>query len=178
MATTMGRPAETEYHPYYRGYVSLVTEDDVIDALEQQTGELRKIAAAASPEKETFRYAPEKWSIRQLFGHLIDAEKVFGYRAHCISRGEQAALPGFDEQSYVAKSSYAEVPLSDLVEELALLRRTNVILLRRVDDEPGGWGRTGNANGANISMRGLAHVVLGHVRHHMGVLRDRYGVTA
>lgn len=177
MAST-GRPADSEYHPFYKGYIGLVTEDDVVEALEKQIETFEAVAAAASKaDKESYRYAPDKWTVRELFGHLIDAERVFGYRAHCMSRGEQAALPGFDEKTYIAQSAYDEEPLADLAQELALLRRANLITFRRVDAQSG-WDRTGNANGSNITMRGLAYVTLGHVRHHLGVLRDRYGVDA
>lgn len=174
---TIGRPADTEYNPFYRGYIALVTEDDIVDALEKQIDAWKVAAATASAEdKETHRYAPDKWSVRELFGHLIDAERVFGYRAHCMSRSEQAPLPGFDEKTYVARSAYRDESLVDLAEELALVRRANLITFRRIDAQSG-WDRVGNANGSDMTLRGLAYVTLGHVRHHLGVLRDRYGVT-
>ncbi len=100
--TRMQRPTETEYASFYRGYVALVPETDIVGVLEPQVEEIRRLLAAVPAERETYRYAEGKWSIRQVLGHLVDGERVFGYRAFCFSRGEQAALPSFDENQYVA----------------------------------------------------------------------------
>ena len=97
----MERPTETEYATFYRGYVALVPETDIVGVLEKQIEETRRLLASVSAEKESYRYAEGKWSIRQVLGHLVDAERVFGYRAFCFSRGEQASLPSFDENQYV-----------------------------------------------------------------------------
>src|SRR5512133_3675899 len=97
-----GRPADTEYAPYYAKYIDLVPDDDVLSTLEGQIDDLRRFAAKVPPDREGFRYAPDKWSVRQVIGHLTDGERVFGYRAFCFSRGEQTPLPAFDENVYVA----------------------------------------------------------------------------
>jgi hypothetical protein len=170
------RPSETEYAPFYATYVSLVPETDVLAVLDTQAAELRRIARAVSPEKETYRYAPGKWSLRELFGHLSDGERVFGHRAFCISRGEQAALPGFDEQTYVANAGYERRQLAELAEEFETLRKLNLSLLRRLAADD--WKRSGVANGKPVSVRALAFVMAGHVRHHLGIVRSRYGITA
>lgn len=177
MPTVTGRPTATEFSPFYSDYIGLVTEEDVLAALERQADEFLGIAASVPTDRETWSYGPDKWSIREVFGHLVDAERVFGYRAYCISRGERAALPGFDEDTYVQRSPYADVPLSELSLELSILRRTNLMVLQRVGSGAGSWTAMGNANGADVSLRALAHILLGHARHHMGVLRERYGVT-
>ena len=98
------RPAEAEYAPFYAGYVALVPETDVLAVLEGQVDAMRRLLASVPAESETYRYAEGKWSLRQVIGHLVDGERVFGYRAFCFSRGEQAALPSFDENAYVAAS--------------------------------------------------------------------------
>ena len=168
------RPTKAEYAPFFAGYVSLVTEGDVLAVLEAQPGELHQLAAAVHGGRETYRYQPGKWSLREVFGHLTDAERVFGYRAFCISRGEQVPLPGFDENDYVARSSFDQQPLAHLVSEFAALRDANLHFLRRLDDA--GWGRLGVANENPVSVRALAFIMAGHVRHHIGVVRSRYGV--
>lgn len=174
--TIIERPAETEYAPFYAGYVSKVPSGDVLELLENQKSQLLTLAASVPTERETFRYAPGKWTIREVFGHLGDAERVFGYRAFCISRGDRTSLPGFDEQEYVAASGFNSRELSSLAHELTLLRESNLLLLRHLDPEK--WRRTGVANGTLISVRALAFIMAGHVNHHFGVLRDRYGVGA
>ena len=170
------RPNPTEYAEFYSGYVSEVTEADVLELLERQLGEIQMLAAAVPAERETFRYAPGKWSIREVVGHLADGERVFGYRAYCISRGERQALPGFDEQQYVIESGSDRRALADLVGEFSALRRINLILFRSL--EAPAWRRIGNANGSLVSVRALAYIMAGHVRHHFGVLRSRYNIQA
>ena len=170
----MERPTETEYATFYRGYVALVPETDIVGVLETQAEEIRRLLATVSPEKETYRYAEGKWSIRQVLGHLVDAERVFGYRAFCFSRGEQAPLPSFDESQYVDAARSDSVPLRELVEELALVRQANLVVLRRLDARE--WAHVGTASGKPVSVRALAWIMAGHPRHHLQILRDRYGV--
>ncbi|HET7747165.1 MAG TPA: DinB family protein [Vicinamibacteria bacterium] len=169
------KPDPTEYAPFYAGYVSLVKEDDVLGVLEAQPAALAALAARTPAERETYRYGPEKWSVRQIFGHLVDGERVFGYRAFCISRGEAQALPGFDEQAYVQAGDADRRALCDLAAEFAAVRVASLSALRRL--EPADWRRQGNANGAPVSVRALATIMAGHVRHHLGVLRSRYEVA-
>jgi hypothetical protein len=168
------RPALGEYDPFYQGYVALVPAGDVRSLLAEQQQIFRRLSVAVPRDRETFRYAPGKWSIREVAGHLGDAERVFGHRAFCISRGEQASLPGFDENAYVARSASDQRPLAELVDELALLREVNLRLLASLDAAR--WGLSGVANGAPVSVRALAWVLAGHAAHHLGILRDRYGV--
>ena len=169
------RPQQSEYAPSFAGYVSLVPESDIVQVLERQQDDLLRCAGSVSRDRETFRYAPEKWSIRQVFGHLIDAERVLAYRALCISRGESAHLPSFDENPYIANSQYGERPLEDMVAELADLRRANVrFWLRLVDKD---WMRGGTAGDNHVTVRALAYITAGHVRHHLNILRERYGVS-
>ena len=170
----MNRPQEHEFAPFYAGYVALVPEDDILGVLAGQIGVVRVACACVPPERETFRYAPDKWSIRQVIGHVTDGERVFGHRAFCIARGEQASLPGFDEQAYMAEANYEERPLAELVEDFAALRGVNLAFLRSLPPEA--WRRRGIANGVSVTVLALAYMLAGHVRHHLGVLSDRYGV--
>ena len=170
------RPADGEYAPFYAGYVKLVPEADVLPVLEAQASEIRRLARSIPRGRETCRYGPGKWSIREIFGHIGDGERVFGYRAFCISRGDQGALPGFDENDYVAESAYDQQTAAELADDFARLRAANLALLGHLD--PARWARVGNANGKPVSVRALAFIMAGHVRHHLGVLKTRYGVTA
>ncbi|HSG38411.1 MAG TPA: DinB family protein [Thermoanaerobaculia bacterium] len=167
------RPEDTEYASFYGGYIARVPETEVLPVLESQIAEVRALAEAAA-EKETFRYAPGKWSVREMIGHLTDAERVFGFRAFCFSRGEEAALPGFEENQYVAASGYDAVDLASLVREWTLVREGNIEVLRRLPEEA--WSKTGTASGWPISVRALAYAMAGHVRHHRAILRERYGI--
>jgi DinB superfamily len=171
----IGRPEVGEYDGYFAGYVNLVGPTDVLGVLERQRAEIRMIAAGVPPARETFAYAPGKWSIRQLFGHLGDAERVFGYRAFCISRGEAETLPAFDENAYVAASPSGAVALGELADDLVTLREANLAFLRRVDDATA--RRLGHVSSGPASVRALAYIMAGHVRHHFRVLAERYAVS-
>jgi hypothetical protein len=168
----IGRPETSEFAPVAAGYVSLVPEVDILRVMESQSNQMRSFALTISPEREMFSYAPGKWSVREVIGHVTDAERVFGHRAFCISRGEQAHLPGFDEQAYAAQSSFASCRLSELVEEFALVREANLVFLRRLDSAA--WRQIGTANDTPVSVRALAFVMAGHVRHHLHWLSTRY----
>jgi len=168
----MHRPEASEYAPFYAGYVGRVPETDVLAVLERQPEELRSLAGRFVGERERFRYAPGKWSVRELFGHVADAERVFGFRAFCFGRGERAALPGFDENDYVASAGDDGRPLAAIVEGFALARAANLPVLRGLD--AAAWDRVGTASGNPISVRALAFVMAGHARHHAAVLQERY----
>ena len=168
----MNRPLESEYAPYYRGYVAQVAEEEILPVLRSQIDALDLLLDQVTPERETYRYAEGKWSIREVIGHLIDGERVFGYRALCIARGENQNLPGFDEKEYMLSAPYNRVDLEDLMSEFRLVRLSNIAMLRNLDEEA--WSRMGTANDAPVSVRALAFIMGGHIRHHMGVLSERY----
>lgn len=170
----MKRPESSEYADFYAGYVAKVPEHEVLPVLEAQPDDIRRMAAGVAPERETWRYEPEKWSIREMVGHLSDAERVFGYRAWRISRGDQTPLPGFEQNPYIEQSGYHQAPLAELVDELLHLRAANLAFLRRLDDDQ--WSRVGTAADTRISVRALAFIMAGHIRHHLDVLAERYGV--
>lgn len=167
-------PSPSEYAPFYAGYIARAPAGDILDALARQPEQLGELASGLTPEQEQFRYAPGKWSVREVFGHLNDAERVFGYRAFCIGRGDTNPLPGFDENQYVAASGYDSCPLRELADEFALLRGANLVTLRRFDDDD--WRNQGIANGVPVSVRALAFILVGHVNHHLAGLRERYAV--
>jgi hypothetical protein len=170
----MTRPKESEYAPYYQGYIAHVTEEEVLPVLRSQLDDLDLLLGRVAPERETYRYAEGKWSIREIAGHLIDAERVFGYRAFCIARGESQNLPGFDQNDYLLTAPYDRIELEDLLSELRLVRLANIAMLRSLDEEA--WTRVGTANNNQVTVRALAFIMAGHVRHHMGVLHERYAL--
>ena len=171
----VGYPEQTEYASFYAGYVKNVTEDDVVGALEAQSRETAALLARIDDEKASYRYAPEKWSVKQVVGHFADAERVFLYRALAIARGDKASLPGFDENDYMHNANFDERPMRSIAEEYATARAATLATFRGFSDEA--WQRSGTANNAGVSVRALAHIVLGHERHHLRVLRERYGVS-
>jgi len=167
-------PTESEFAPFYASYIARVPESDPVPALEAQPAEVLALADRMPPDMELFRYAPDKWSVRQTVGHMIDTERVMGYRAFCIARGEEKPLPGFDENQYVAGAGSDERTVKELAHEFAAVRLANLWAVRRWT--PDEWNRIGNANGKPVSVRAIAYIMAGHVRHHLALLRDRYGV--
>ena len=167
------RPTDVEFAPFYAAYVSLVPETDIIEVLEGQAADVRQRTSAFIPAREQFRYADGKWTVREVLGHVTDAERVFGFRAFCFSRGDENPLPGFDENDYVARSGFDRRNLADLVQEFGQLREANLAVLRRLDDDA--WKRMGTASGKPVSVRALAYIMAGHVRHHLHILSTRHG---
>jgi uncharacterized damage-inducible protein DinB len=170
----MKRPDPADYAPYYARYIDMVPEDDVVSALESQSGETQRLLSRLDEAQASFRYEPEKWSVKQVIGHVTDAERIFGSRMHAISRGEQQSLPGFDEQAYVENGEFDSWKLGDLAEFYALTRRANIVMLRNLSDVA--WDRRGTANNVPVSLRALAFMTVGHERHHLKVLREKYRV--
>jgi len=175
MATSLrARPAPSEYAPFYHGYVASVPEGDVV-ALLREGGRTLLDAVAAVPEaRGGFRYAEGKWSIREVIGHLIDAERIFTYRALRVARGDTTPLPAFDENEYVKTAGSDTRTLSNLAREFNAVRESSVQLFESLPDEA--WGRVGVASGKDISARALAYITVGHAMHHLRILRERYGV--
>ena len=153
-----------------------MTEEEILPVLRSQLDALDVLLGRVKPEHETYRYAEGKWSIREIIGHLIDGERVFGYRAFCIARGEQQNLPGFEQNDYMVTAPYDRIDLEDLLSEFRLVRLSNIAMLRTLDEEA--WMRIGTANDNQVSVRALAFIMAGHVRHHMEVLRERYELNA
>lgn len=168
----MSRPNETEYASYYQQYVNHVSEAEILPVLRTQMDDLDVLLDRVPAERETYRYAEGKWSIREIVGHLIDGERVFGYRAFCIARGETQNLPGFEQDDYLRTAPYDHIELEDLLSELRLIRLGNIAMFRTLDEES--WSCVGTANGNEITARALAFIMAGHIRHHMQVLRERY----
>jgi hypothetical protein len=169
---TATRPDATEHAPYYGKYIVLVPEEDALQAMERQIADAVGLLSSIPESKGDHRYGPDKWTIKEVLGHLIDCERVFAYRAMRFARHDQTELPGFDENAYVPAGGFGRRTLADLAGEWELLRRANLAMFRGF--EPEAWRRRGNANGHPISVRALAFIIAGHGRHHMAILRERY----
>ena len=166
------RPEAGEYAPYYEKYVSLSRDGDVIETLERQAAETLALLGGLPEERGASRYEPGKWSVKELFGHVIDGERVFAYRALRIARGDRTPLPGFEQDDYVAHGRFDARTLRDLCDEYEHVRHATLALLRSFDAEA--WRRTGTASDNPVSVRALAHIIAGHEAHHLRILRERY----
>lgn len=166
------RPAATEYAPYYETYVKLVPDGDVLATLAQQGAETQKLLRSIDEQRSLHRYAPDKWSIREVVGHVADAERVFTYRALRFARSDPTPLPGFDQDVWARTTNAHAQTLVSLLDDLQALRAATVTLFRGFEDAA--WDRTGTASGNAVSVRGLAYITAGHERHHVKILRERY----
>jgi hypothetical protein len=170
----LARPEADEYAPFYAGYVARVPEGDVLELLARQAEDTQALLSSLEPDRASYRYAPDKWSVTEVVGHLCDAERIFSYRALRFARGDETPLPGFDEQAYVPNAGFDRRGLPDVLGELRCLRQSTLFLFRGLDEAAG--RRRGVASGHPMSTRALAYVIAGHERHHLEVLRTRYGV--
>jgi len=168
----MSRPQPAEFDPYYQKYISLVPEEEIIPALTGQIDDLSRLFENVSEEKGTFAYAEGKWSVKEVLSHLIDGERMFAYRALRVARGDKTPIEGFEQDGYIENSHANRRPLAELIREFDLLREANVIFFSNL--ESADWVRTGTANNVEISVRSLAWIMVGHVRHHVAILRERY----
>jgi hypothetical protein len=168
----MNRPEKDEYNEYYETYISLVPETDIVSVLENQIDAIEKLVGEIPEEKGTFAYAEGKWTIKDMLGHLSDGEKLFAYRALRISRADKTPIEGFEQDGYVENGNFNRRTLADLTEEFVSLRKANLYFFKNLDDTA--WVRRGTASGYPFSVRALAYICAGHVRHHVNVLKTRY----
>lgn len=166
------RPEADEYAAFYSGYIARVPEVDIVETLRSQIGVTTAYLRSLPESMGDHSYAPGKWSIREVIGHMSDAERVFAYRALRFSRGDSTPVPGFDENAYVAGSSFGRRTLEDLISEFEHLRRATVALIGALDEET--ISLRGVANGTGVSVRALAFILAGHEAHHIEILRTRY----
>jgi hypothetical protein len=167
----MTRPLPGEYQPFYARYVDLAPEDDVLAAMETQAPRTRAQVLEFS-DRPGHRYAPGKWSVKQTVGHMADTERVFGFRALWFARADPAPLPGFEQDGWMRHSLFEEQTLEALLDGFEAARRSNMAVLRSLS--PQAWARSGVASGQSISVRALAHGMLGHERAHLHLLAERY----
>jgi uncharacterized damage-inducible protein DinB len=168
----MKRPENNEFADFYSGYVSLVPETEVIDVLSVQPDALRQLLDGVPEQKGGHTYAEGKWAIKEVLGHIVDAERIFAYRAHRISHGDSTPLAGFDQNTYIENGRSGHRTIADLLDEFEFQRRSNVLMLRSLRDTD--WDLRGIASEAEVTVRALAFIMAGHVRHHLDILSSRY----
>ncbi len=168
----MARPYLSRVPEFYHGYINYVQQDDIMEAFREHTAMLEQFLDKIPTEKQTFRYAAGKWSIKEVLQHIIDAEKIFAYRALCFARKESQSLPGFDENSYAANSKADKRNWNDLREEFRLLRRSTMLMFKSFDEEQ--LESAGVSNGKSIYVRAIGYIIIGHAAHHAHIIRERY----
>jgi hypothetical protein len=166
------KPAKGEFLPYYAKYIDLVATGDVLATLSKQMAETQALLRSLPASVSTYRYAPGKWSVNELIGHVTDSERIFAARALRFARGDAAPLPGFEQDDYVANSSFDAFPLGELASELGAVRESTIFLFKHLQEDA--WMRRGIANDAEVSVRALAYIIAGHELHHREILRARY----
>ncbi len=172
LAATIGRPEKGEYASFYENYIARVQGSDILATLDEQRRQMLLLLSGRKESDGDIRYAPGKWSVKEVLGHICDAERIMGYRALRIARNDSTPLPGFDENNYVANAPFAHLPLPDLIEDFIAIRRATLSLFRNFD-EPA-WTRRGVANNNEVTVRALAYIIAGHELHHRRMLEERY----
>lgn len=169
---TQTRPQTSDYAPYYASYVMQVPDGDFLEMLEAQQEKLTRLLEPLTEKQADFRYAPGKWSIKEMLGHINDAERIFAYRLLRIARGDQTPLPGFEQDDYIKTANSSGTTLASLLEEFASIRRASITLIRSLDDAS--FLRRGTASGKEISALALVFIIAGHAIHHQNILEQRY----
>ena len=169
---TFAAPAPDEYAPYYGTYIQLLPPGDILDILEAQLHETLGLLRSCTEEQAGFSYAPGKWTVKEVIGHIIDTERVFAYRGLCFARGDRTPLPGFEQDDYVLGAEFNTRSSENLAGEFEHLRRSNIFLFRTWSEAV--QSRRGTANNFAITARAIPFILAGHERHHLNVLRDRY----
>ncbi len=168
----IARPRPGEYAPYYERYISLVQGEDILETLDRQRRDTMLLLSGRDEADGDFRYAPGKWSAKEVLGHMCDTERVFAYRALRFSRADVTPLAGFEQDDYVRNGPFANRPLADQVEDFIAVRRATLSLLRNLDEAA--WMRRGSANKNEVTVRGLAYIIAGHELHHRSILEEKY----
>lgn len=169
------RPGKDEYGEYYEGYIEKVGPGNILDILKDQMHETYTLINSLTAKQARYSYAKEKWTVKEVIGHLVDSERIFAYRGLCFARGEQKELPGFEQNDYVEESNFKDRSLKNLSDEYFSLRNSTIALFSSFSDET--LLKKGKASGYPCSVRAIAYIIAGHERHHLDVLRDKYHVS-
>ncbi|HFK1514461.1 TPA: DinB family protein [Bacillus cereus] len=163
------RPKASEYNSYYATYINLVSDGNIVHILEQQIEETNLLLKEISDSEGLFRYAPTKWSIKEVIGHIADTERIMAYRLLSIARGETT---GYNDDMYVLKAAFDKQSMQDLLDNLIVVRQSTVHLLKSLDKDT--WLQKGNANKSEVTVRALAYIIAGHELHHLQIIKERY----
>lgn len=170
----IAKPEPNEHIPYYGKYIALVG-DDALATMRASSASTPRLLSGVSEAQAMFRYQPGKWSVKEVLGHITDGERVFAYRALWFARKDTTELPGFEENDWVPAGRFDRRPLSDIVAEYEAVRAATLAMFGSFDEED--LLRCGKANDAIVSVRALAHIIAGHELHHVGLLKERYGLS-
>ena len=168
------RPRTGDNNPYYDRYISLIGDDDIIEVLEEQRKKSEKFLKTFTEKQGNYSYADGKWTMKEVLGHVIDTEKIMAYRALAFARGEKQSLPGFEQDDYVAESNFNNRSLADLINEFLTVRDSNIILFKSFDEKI--LNRRGIASESEVTVLALIYIIAGHEKHHMKILRKKYGL--
>ena len=169
---TLGPPPASEYAPYQAGYVASVPEGDIFEILARQRTQFPEFVQSLGESRGSYRYAPDKWTVKEMIGHVNDTERVFAYRALRFARGDETALASFEQDQYVPMGNFNARTLASLTDEFAHIRAATLDLYYHLDPEA--LARRGSASGFVVSVRAMAYVIAGHVAHHEQILKERY----
>jgi hypothetical protein len=170
----LSRPEVSEYAPYYHRYIGPIADQDVMALLRTQANAFEPLRLLGDSDA-AYRYGPDKWSVKEVIGHVTDAERVFSYRMLRIARGDQTPLAGFEQEPYVEAANFDRHSISTLIDAFQAVRAATMSLATELDDVA--WRRMGTASEFPVSVRALAYIAVGHAAHHIEVLRDRYGIS-
>jgi hypothetical protein len=168
----VGRPEASEHSPYFGRYISLVTDADILTVLDTQWKETGALLRGLSEKDGAHRYAPDKWTVREVVGHMNDTERIFAYRALRIARADKTPLAGFEQDDYVLAGGFEKRTLTDLREEFDAIRKSTLFLFRGLEEAA--WVRQGTASDNLLSVRALAYMIAGHELHHRRILLEKY----
>ena len=172
IATPSLRPQPGDNAPYYDRYISLVPGNDILATFDEQRRQMLLLLSGRTEGDGDLRYSPEKWSLKEVLGHLNDTERIMSYRALRIARGDQTPIEGYEQDDYVRHARFGSTPLADLIEDYIAVRRATVSLFRNLDEQA--WTRRGVANKNEVTVRALAYIIAGHELHHRKILEDKY----
>ncbi|MGA7292290.1 MAG: DinB family protein [Terriglobales bacterium] len=171
-ALTSLRPQPGDYAPYCEAYIALVPNHDILSTLEDQRRQTLLLLSGRTAADGDLRYAPGKWSLKEVLAHINDCERILSYRALRISRGDTTPIEGFEQDDYIRNGPFAHLSLEDLIEDYIAVRRGTISLFRNLD-EPA-WTRRGVANKNEVTVRALAYIIAGHELHHRKMLEEKY----
>ena len=168
----ISRPDASEYDARYTQYMELIPEDDLLEAMSQQLERTRQLVMEIPADNLDVRFAAGEWTAREILGHILDTDRIFGFRLLCFGRGDAASLQRADQDKYVRSAGFERYPVEELLQEFMLVRQSHILFLRHLPAEA--WDRTGVVGGSSISVRALACLMLGHERHHLETIRTHY----
>lgn len=168
----MRKPSLNDFPEYYRRYIEKVIDKDILNYFSEQKNIVVNFFASIDEEKSKYRYAENKWSIRQILGHLCDSERIFMTRALKFARNEKQSLPGFEENEYVDSANFNELSLELLINDFVKMRESHISLFKTFNDEI--LDRKGIANNTEYSVSSVLFIMAGHVDHHINIIKERY----